>query len=145
MWPRRPGTLVDLIRRWPVRLECRTRGRLQRLCHARDGAGSRQRRRGAASRAAFEAHGHADEVDGAFRADLATLRARGLLFVMADRMSMAHSLELRAPFCDHTLLETSLALPPVAELRHGPPQGASEGGLRRRPAHAILAQPKRGS
>ena len=31
---------------------------------------------------------------------------------MADRMSMASSLELRAPFCDHRLIEASLSIPP---------------------------------
>ncbi|HYL81552.1 MAG TPA: asparagine synthase C-terminal domain-containing protein, partial [Candidatus Acidoferrum sp.] len=29
-----------------------------------------------------------------------------------DRMSMAHSLELRAPFCDHRVIEESLRIPP---------------------------------
>jgi asparagine synthase (glutamine-hydrolysing) len=32
---------------------------------------------------------------------------------MADRMSMQSSLELRAPFCDHRVIETSLAIPPA--------------------------------
>jgi len=50
-------------------------------------------------------------VDGAFRIDLATYLPNDLL-VMADRMSMAHSLELRAPFCDHLLIEESLRLSP---------------------------------
>jgi asparagine synthase (glutamine-hydrolysing) len=35
---------------------------------------------------------------------------------MADRMSMAHSLELRAPFCDHRLIEESLRIPPTMKL-----------------------------
>src|SRR5437867_1859264 len=35
---------------------------------------------------------------------------------MADRMSMARSLELRAPFCDHRLIEFSLTIPPAAKL-----------------------------
>jgi asparagine synthase (glutamine-hydrolysing) len=48
-------------------------------------------------------------MDGAFRIDLATYLPDDLL-TMADRMSMAHSLELRAPFCDHRVLETSLAI-----------------------------------
>ena len=67
-------------------------------------------------RAAFAAHGHGDPVDGAFRIDLATYLPDDLL-VMADRMSMAHSLELRAPFCDHRIVETSLAIPPSLKLR----------------------------
>jgi asparagine synthase (glutamine-hydrolysing) len=50
-------------------------------------------------------------MDGAFRIDLATYLPDDLL-VMADRMSMASSLELRAPFCDHRLIEASLSIPP---------------------------------
>jgi asparagine synthase (glutamine-hydrolysing) len=42
---------------------------------------------------------------------------------MADRMSMAHSLELRAPFCDHRLVELSLGLPPAVKLPGLRPKG----------------------
>jgi asparagine synthase (glutamine-hydrolysing) len=62
-------------------------------------------------RAAWIGYGHGDPMDGAFRVDLATYLPDDLL-TMADRMSMAHSLELRAPFCDHQLIETSLQLSP---------------------------------
>jgi asparagine synthase (glutamine-hydrolysing) len=68
-----------------------------------------------AQRHAFAAHGHGDPVDGAFRIDLATYLPEDLL-VMADRMSMAHSLELRAPFCDHRVIETSLEFPPSVKI-----------------------------
>jgi asparagine synthase (glutamine-hydrolysing) len=66
-------------------------------------------------RLAFAAHGHGDPVDGAFRIDLATYLPDDLL-VMADRMSMAHSLELRAPFCDHRVIEVSLEISPAVKL-----------------------------
>jgi asparagine synthase (glutamine-hydrolysing) len=66
-------------------------------------------------RTAFAARGHDDPVDGAFRIDLATYLPDDLL-VMADRMSMAHSLELRAPFCDHRLVEQSLRIAPSVKL-----------------------------
>jgi asparagine synthase (glutamine-hydrolysing) len=69
----------------------------------------------ASHRAAFAAHGHGDPVDGAFRIDLSTYLPDDLL-VMADRMSMAHSLELRAPFCDHRVIEESLRIPPAAKI-----------------------------
>lgn len=69
----------------------------------------------ATHRAAFAAHGHGDPVDGAFRIDLSTYLPDDLL-VMADRMSMAHSLELRAPFCDHRVLEESLRIPPAVKI-----------------------------
>ncbi len=69
----------------------------------------------AAQRRAFEARGHGDAMDGAFRIDLATYLPDDLL-VLADRMSMANSLELRAPFCDHRLVEASLAIPPALKI-----------------------------
>jgi len=66
-------------------------------------------------RAAWATRSGGDAVDGAFRIDLATYLPDDLL-VMADRMSMAHSLELRGPFCDHRLIETSLAIAPSVKL-----------------------------
>jgi asparagine synthase (glutamine-hydrolysing) len=69
----------------------------------------------ATHRAVFAAHGHGDPMDGAFRIDLSTYLPDDLL-VMADRMSMAHSLELRAPFCDHRLIQESLRLPPAVKI-----------------------------
>jgi asparagine synthase (glutamine-hydrolysing) len=69
----------------------------------------------AAGRAAWATRGWGDAVDGAFRIDLATYLSDDLL-TMADRMSMANSLELRAPFCDHELIETSLAIPPGVKM-----------------------------
>ncbi|MBI3454376.1 MAG: asparagine synthase (glutamine-hydrolyzing) [Candidatus Rokubacteria bacterium] len=67
-------------------------------------------------RSAFAAHGHRDALDGVFRIDLQTYLPDDLL-VMADRMSMAHSLELRAPFCDHRVIEESLRISPALKLR----------------------------
>ena len=69
----------------------------------------------AAQRSAFETRGHGDPMDGAFRIDLATYLPDDLL-VMADRMSMANSLELRAPFCDHRIVEASLAIAPSMKI-----------------------------
>jgi asparagine synthase (glutamine-hydrolysing) len=96
-----------------------------------------------AARAAFEAHGHDDPVDGAVRTDLTTYLPDDLL-LMADRMSMAHSLELRAPFCDHALLETSLALPPAVKLRGGRLKAVLKAAFADVLPPAVLAQPKRG-
>jgi asparagine synthase (glutamine-hydrolysing) len=70
----------------------------------------------AAARAAWATHGWDDAMDGAFRVDLATYLPDDLL-TMADRMSMASSLELRAPFCDHRVIEASLAIPPALKTR----------------------------
>jgi len=58
---------------------------------------------------AFASGSPDDLVDGAFRVDLATYLPDDLL-TMADRMSMASSLEVRAPFCDHRIIEESLRL-----------------------------------
>jgi asparagine synthase (glutamine-hydrolysing) len=69
----------------------------------------------AAQRAIFAVRALGDPVDGAFRIDLGTYLQDDLL-VMADRMSMAHSLELRAPFCDHRLIEQCLRLPSSVKL-----------------------------
>ncbi|HEX9818065.1 MAG TPA: asparagine synthase (glutamine-hydrolyzing) [Methylomirabilota bacterium] len=70
----------------------------------------------AAGRAAWATRGWNDAMDGAFRVDLATYLPDDLL-AMADRMSMASSLELRAPFCDHHVIEASLAIPPAMKTR----------------------------
>jgi asparagine synthase (glutamine-hydrolysing) len=67
-------------------------------------------------RAAWATRGWGDAMDGVFRIDLATYLPQDLL-AMADRMSMASSLELRAPFCDHRLLQASLAIPPAVKTR----------------------------
>jgi asparagine synthase (glutamine-hydrolysing) len=66
-------------------------------------------------RTAFADHAFDDPVDGAFRVDLTTYLPDDLL-AMADRMSMAHSLELRAPFCDHRVVEESLRIPPSMKI-----------------------------
>ncbi len=69
-------------------------------------------------RRAFTTGGHGDPVDGAFRVDLAAYLPDDLL-TMADRMSMANSLEVRAPFCDHRIIEESLRLSPRAKMPGG--------------------------
>jgi asparagine synthase (glutamine-hydrolysing) len=69
----------------------------------------------APARQAWATRAPGDAVDGAMRIDLATYLPDDLL-AMADRMSMAHSLEVRAPFCDHHVMETALALPSSARL-----------------------------
>jgi len=43
----------------------------------------------------------------------------GDILVKADRTTMAHSLEARAPFLDHTLVSYALSLPQHAKIAHG--------------------------
>ena len=43
----------------------------------------------------------------------------GDLLVLGDRMSMAHSLEVRVPFCDHVVAQFALGLPAHDRFRHG--------------------------
>jgi asparagine synthase (glutamine-hydrolysing) len=69
----------------------------------------------AAQRAAWATRADGDAVDGAWRIDLATYVPDDLL-MMADRMSMARSLEVRAPFCDHQLIELALSIPSATKL-----------------------------
>jgi asparagine synthase (glutamine-hydrolysing) len=50
-----------------------------------------------------------DYLDQIFYTDINTYLSDDLLF-MADRMSMANSLEVRVPFCDHKLIELSASI-----------------------------------
>jgi len=79
--------------------------------HLRPGVDELQQR-------AFASAAHGDPVDGAFRVDLTTYLPDDLL-AMADRISMASSLEVRAPFCDHRIVEESLRLSPRAKMPRG--------------------------
>ncbi len=97
----------------------------------------------ARQRAAFDTRDGGDVVDGAFRIDLATYLPDDLL-VMADRMTMAHSLELRAPFCDHRLLETSLRLAAGVKLRGGRLKAVLKDAFADVLPPELLRRPKRG-
>lgn len=60
---------------------------------------------------------HADNhLDRTLSADFVTYLQDDLL-VKADRMSMAHSLETRAPFLDNAVLDFALRLPPSSKLQ----------------------------
>jgi asparagine synthase (glutamine-hydrolysing) len=70
---------------------------------------------GQAYRALFEQWPSEEPADKAMGLDLQTYLPDDLLR-MGDRLSMAHSLELRVPFCDHELLAFALTLPASARL-----------------------------
>jgi asparagine synthase (glutamine-hydrolysing) len=97
----------------------------------------------ARQRAAFETRDGRDVVDGAFRIDLATYLPDDLL-VMADRMTMAHSLELRAPFCDHRLLELSLRISAGVKLRGGRLKALLKSAFADVLPRELLQRPKQG-
>ena len=94
-------------------------------------------------RRAFAAGGHGDPVDGAFRVDLAVYLPDDLL-TMADRMSMASSLEVRAPFCDHRLIEESLRLSPSAKMPGGRLKGLLKRGFAGVLPDEVLTRRKQG-
>ncbi len=64
----------------------------------------------------FEKTGAEDFLNKVFYVDVKTYLPDDLLF-MGDRMSMANSLELRVPFCDHRLLEFSATIPQGMKIR----------------------------
>lgn len=57
-----------------------------------------------------------DYLDRIFYLDVNTYLVDDLLF-MGDRMSMANSLELRVPFCDHRLVEFAASIPNDLKIR----------------------------
>jgi asparagine synthase (glutamine-hydrolysing) len=63
------------------------------------------------------------ELDGHVLSSLLHLDARLALvddmLLYFDRMSMAHSLEVRVPFLDHRLVEWAATIPPTAKVRRG--------------------------
>jgi len=97
----------------------------------------------ALQRRAFADAGHADPVDGAFRVDLAAYLPDDLL-TMADRMSMASSLEVRAPFCDHRLIEESLRLSPRVKMPGGRLKGLLKAAFAGVLPEAVLTHRKQG-
>jgi asparagine synthase (glutamine-hydrolysing) len=67
-------------------------------------------------RALLEETRDADPLNRALYSDM-KLYLPGDLLTLTDRMSMAHSLEVRVPFLDHQLLEFAARIPPGYKLR----------------------------
>lgn len=88
-----------------------------------------------AHQALFEKWPRADPSDQAMGLDLQTYLPDDLLR-MGDRLSMAHSLELRVPFCDHELLAFACGLP--APVRFA---GWTLKGFMRRALRGVLPPP----
>jgi asparagine synthase (glutamine-hydrolysing) len=77
------------------------------------------------------------------RVELRTFLPNNVL-TYADRMSMAHSLELRAPFLDHELVEFVGTLPPSAKLRGGMSKWALREAMAPDLPAGAMNRPKRG-
>jgi asparagine synthase (glutamine-hydrolysing) len=99
------------------------------------------------SRSVFERHGAAAPTDGLVRPalylDYKTYLPDDLLH-LADRISMAHSLELRVPFVDHELVEALFQLPDATRVGLLRPKRLLRRALRPRLPDAHFSAPKRG-
>ena len=77
------------------------------------------------------------------RLDLITYLPDDLL-AMADRMSMAHGLEVRVPFCDHRLLESLAGVGMNRRMAGGSLKGLLKRAMRGVVPHELLEKPKQG-
>lgn len=97
--------------------------------------------------AVFERHGGNAPTDGLVRPalylDYKTYLPEDLLH-LADRMSMAHSLELRVPLIDHELVEDLFPIPDRTRVGWGQPKRLLRRALRRRLPREHFVAPKRG-
>ena len=84
-----------------------------------------------------------EPADRAMGVDLQTYLSDDLLR-MGDRMSMAHSLELRVPFCDHHLLAFACSLPEATRLQGWKLKGFMRSALQDMIPKSIISGPKRG-
>jgi asparagine synthase (glutamine-hydrolysing) len=86
---------------------------------------------------------HRSFVDRAMFVDLKTYLPGDPLF-LADRMTMAHSLESRVPFVDGPLMELAYRVPAAQKLRGGVTKAIIREALQKRVPAALLEKPKRG-
>jgi asparagine synthase (glutamine-hydrolysing) len=101
--------------RWMVYLSARDKARLYNagLRDALDGVDAY-----APVREALGRYGHDDQLNRQLYADLSLYLADDIL-VKVDRMSMATSLETRAPFLDGDLMELAFSMPGHLKIRNG--------------------------
>jgi asparagine synthase (glutamine-hydrolysing) len=66
------------------------------------------------------------------------------LLLYADKLSMAHSLEVRVPFLDHEVIEFALRLPARYKVDRGVGKRLHREVCRRHVPYEVLARPKRG-
>ena len=94
-------------------------------------------------RAYYERCDARDPLDRSLYVDLKTYLADDIL-VKVDRMSMAHALEVRAPFLDHRVVEFVAALPAGLKLRGRTTKFILREAMRPILPGAVLAKPKHG-
>ena len=94
-------------------------------------------------RTLFDSWPSDDPADRAMGLDLQTYLPDDLLR-MGDRLSMAHSLELRVPFCDHHLLTLARAIPASMRFSGWKLKGFLREALKSTLPPAILRRPKFG-
>jgi asparagine synthase (glutamine-hydrolysing) len=68
----------------------------------------------------------------------------GDILVKVDRMSMAHSLEVRAPILDHRVIEYAAAIPAALKYKHGEKKYIFKQALEHKLPHDILYRKKMG-
>lgn len=91
----------------------------------------------------FEAVSHCHPLDQALYVDFKTWLADDIL-VKVDRATMAHSLECRAPFLDHRLVEFAASLPAEWKMKQFEKKYMLKLALRRRLPKWVANRPKRG-
>jgi asparagine synthase (glutamine-hydrolysing) len=64
--------------------------------------------------------------------------------VKVDRMSMAHSLEIRCPLLDHRIIELAFRIPTRSKMPNGQPKSLLRGLAEKRLPRRIVNMPKRG-
>ena len=84
-----------------------------------------------------------DYLDRVSRLDLETYLPDDLL-MLGDKMSMAHALEIRVPFCDHELAEMATVIPMHSRLAGGKLKGLLRLALKGVLPEALLNKPKQG-
>lgn len=94
-------------------------------------------------RAYFNKIETAELLNKAFYLDLKTYLPDDLLF-MADKMSMANSLEVRVPFCDHKLVEFSASIPYQLKIKGLNPKYLLKKSFKNLLPESILRRKKQG-
>jgi asparagine synthase (glutamine-hydrolysing) len=84
-----------------------------------------------------------DEINVMLAADIA-LVLPGDMLVKADRMTMAHGLELRCPFLDHRVVEWAAAMPGRLKVTRGAGKRVLRGTFADRLPAEVFQRPKRG-